>query len=72
LDPPNFSIRWEAHRKHIAAVSPTSWSSTDRNTTTVRLESNPTTPTPVDCIACNGDIDEWSCRTLWKTFPTLI
>jgi hypothetical protein len=24
LDPPNFSIRWEAHRKHIAAVSPTS------------------------------------------------
>jgi hypothetical protein len=23
-DPPNFSIRWEAHRKRITAVSPTS------------------------------------------------
>ena len=57
------------------AVSPTSWSSTDRNTTTVRLKSNPTTPTPADCIACttsNGDIEEWSCRTWWKTVPPLI
>ena len=57
-DPPNLSIRWETHRKHITAVSPTS---TNRNTTTVRLKSNPTTPTPVDCIACttsNGDIEE--------------
>jgi hypothetical protein len=47
----------------ITAVSPTS---TNRNTTTVRLKSNPTTPTPADCIACttsNGDIEEWSCRT---------
>jgi hypothetical protein len=34
-----FSIRWETHRKRITAVSPTSWSSTDRNTTTLRLES---------------------------------
>jgi len=65
-DPPNFSIRWETHRKRITAVSPTSWSSTDHNTTTVRLKSNPTTPTPADCIACttsNGDIEEWNCRT---------
>ena len=34
--------------------------------TTVLLKSNPTTPTPADCIACttsNGDIEEWSCRT---------
>jgi hypothetical protein len=33
----------------------------NRNTTTVRLKSNPTTPTPADCIACttsNGDIEE--------------
>ena len=74
-DPSNFSIRWEANRKRITAVSPTSWSSTDRNTTTVRLESNPMTPTLVDCIACttsNGDIEEWSYRTKWKTFPSLI
>jgi hypothetical protein len=65
-DPPNFLIRWETHRKRITAVSPTSWSSTDCNTTTVRLESNPTTPTPADCIACTtskGDIEEWICRT---------
>ena len=37
-----------------------------RTATTVRLKSNPTTPTPADCIACttsNGDIEEWSCRT---------
>jgi hypothetical protein len=51
-DPPNFSIHWEPHRKRITTVSPTSWSSTDRNTPTVRLKSNPTTLTPVDCIAC--------------------
>jgi hypothetical protein len=41
----------------ITAVSPTS---TNRNTTTVCLESNQTTPTPADCIACttsNGDIE---------------
>jgi hypothetical protein len=28
---------------------------------------HPMTPTPADCIACttsNGDIEEWSCRTL--------
>ena len=57
-DPPNFSIRWETHWKRITSVSPTS---TDRNTTTVRLKFNPTTPTPADCIACatsNGDIEE--------------
>ena len=42
-DPPNFSIRWETHWKRITAVSPTS---TDRNTTTVRLKFNPTIPTP--------------------------
>ena len=61
-DPTNFSIRWETHQKRTTSVSPTSWSSiTDRNTTTVRFKSNPTTPTPADCIACttsNGDIDE--------------
>jgi hypothetical protein len=42
--------------KQLTAVSPT-----DRNTTTVRLKSNPTTPTPADCIACttlNKDIEE--------------
>ena len=40
--PPNLSIRWETHRKRINAVSPTS---TNGNATTVRLKSNPTTPT---------------------------
>ena len=57
-DSSNLSIRWETHRKRITAVSPTP---TDRNTTTVRLKSNPTTPTPLDCIVCttsNGDIEE--------------
>jgi hypothetical protein len=57
-DPPNLSIRWETHRNRITAVSPTS---TNRNTTTVRLKPNPTTPTHADCIACatsNGDIEE--------------
>ena len=34
-DPPNFSIRWETHRKRITAVSPTS---TDRNTTTTQIQ----------------------------------
>ena len=53
-DPPNLSIRWETHRKRITAVSPTS---TNRNTTTVRLKSNPTVPTPADCTT-NGDIEE--------------
>ena len=42
-DPPNLSIHWEANRKRITDVSPTS---TNCNTTTVRLKSNPTTPTP--------------------------
>jgi len=54
-DPPNLSIRWETHRKRITAVSPTS---TNRNTTTVRLKSNPTTPTPADCIACTTSNEE--------------
>jgi hypothetical protein len=58
----NISIRWETHRKRITAVSSMSLSSTARNTTTVRLESNPTTPTPADWIACttsNGVIEEF-------------
>jgi hypothetical protein len=55
-DPPNLSIRWETHRKRITAVSPTS---TNRNTTTVRLKSNPTTPTPADCIACTTSNEEF-------------
>ena len=74
-DPPNFSICWKTHRKRIIAVSPTSWLSTDRNNTTVRLKSNPMTPTPAGCIACttlNKGIEEWSSRTSRETFPPLI
>ena len=38
----------------------------DRNTTTVRFKSNPTTPTHADDIVCTtstGDIEEGSCQT---------
>ena len=60
-----FLIRWEAHRKRITAVSSTSLSSTDCNTTTDRLESNPTTATPATVLPVllqtetsrNGSVD---------------
>ena len=42
LDPPNFSIRWEAHRKHIAAVSPTSCPDRQRTAILLLFVSNPT------------------------------